>query len=114
MMITFLPVARIASRSGIASPSHRRRLLGSGRDEYRVELLAQLLHRHVPPHMRVGNERHALPAHLLQPPVDQMLLHLEMRNAVTQQAADAVRLLEHRHLVARARKLLRGGKPGRS
>ena len=47
-------------------------------------------------------------AHLLQAAVDEVLLHLEIRNAVAQQAADAVVLFEDRDVVAGARQLLRG------
>ena len=53
-------------------------------------------------------------AHLLDAPVDEVLLHLEIRDAVAQQAADAVALLEHRDGVAGARQLLRGGQTRRA
>jgi hypothetical protein len=59
-----------------------------------------------------GAEAHALRLHLLDAAVDQALFHLEVGNAVAQQAADAVALLEHRHLVAGARQLLGGGQAG--
>ena len=65
-------------------------------------------------HVRVGLELHAFGAHLLQAAVDEVLLHLEIGDAVAQQAADAVGLLEHRHRVAGARQLLRGGQAGRA
>ena len=42
------------------------------------------------------------------------LLHLEVGDAVAQQAADAAVLLEHRHRVAGARQLLRRGQAGRA
>jgi hypothetical protein len=45
--------------------------------------------------MGVGRELHALGPHLFDAPVDQMLLHLEIRNAVAHQAADAVVLLAY-------------------
>ena len=52
---------------------------------------------------------HALGGHLLEAAVEDVLFHLEIGNAVAQQAADAVGLLEKRHPVARAIQLLRGG-----
>ena len=64
--------------------------------------------------MNAGAEGHAFGLHLLDAPVDVRLLHLEVGNAVAQQAADAVVLLEHGHLMARARQLLRGGQAGRA
>ena len=56
----------------------------------------------------------ALGLHLRQPPVDVALLHLELGDAVPQQAADAVGPLEHGHGVACTGELLRGGQPGRT
>ena len=50
----------------------------------------------------VWNE-HALLAHLLEAPVDDPLLELEVGNAVAEQAADAVALLEDRDGVTGAR-----------
>ena len=49
-----------------------------------------------------------------QPPVEVALLHLELGDAVAQQAADAVGALEHEHVVAGAGQLLGGGEPGRA
>ncbi len=62
----------------------------------------------------VGAERHAFGFHLAHAAIDQPLLQLEVGNAITQQAADAVVLLEHRHVVPRARELLRGGQTSRA
>ena len=42
------------------------------------------------------------------------LLHLELGDAVAQQAADAVGPLEHDHVVAGAGELLGGGQAGRA
>ena len=61
--------------------------------------------------MRIRLELDTLGRHLLDAAVDQVLLHLEIRDAVAQQAADAIALFEDRHPVAGARELLRGGKP---
>jgi hypothetical protein len=56
-------------------------------------------------------KRHAFGLHLLDAAVDVVLLHLEVGDAVAQQAADAVVLLEQRHVVAGARELLRAAMP---
>src|SRR5450759_2787242 len=54
------------------------------------ERVSQVFHRHVTAHVLVGFELHAFAAHLLQPTVDEVLLHLEIRDTVTQQSADTV------------------------
>ena len=46
-------------------------------------------------------------------PVDVVLLHLEVGDAVAQQAADAIVALEHGDVVTGARQLLSAGEPGR-
>src|SRR5205085_8369590 len=52
--------------------------------------------------------------HLTHTPVDQTLFHLEIGNAVTQQTANAVILLEQSDAMACARELLRTGEAGRT
>ena len=52
--------------------------------------------------------------HLRDATVDDVLFHLEVGNAVTQQAARLGVFLEHMHLVADARELLRAGHAGRA
>ena len=49
-----------------------------------------------------------------EPAVEVALLHLELGDAVAQQAADAVGPLEHDDVVAGAGQLLGGGEPGRA
>src|SRR5512145_977581 len=101
------------------------RLLGAAGEHHGVELGEQLLRRDVAVGVvddafagTLGTdecarpELHALRAHLLQAPVDDGLLQLEVRDAVAQQAADAVGLLEHCDVVAGARQLLRARQPG--
>ena len=61
--------------------------------------------------MRAGLEDHALPKHLVQPPVKDGFLHLEIRNAIPQQASDAIGLFEEGHRMSRTVQLLRGGEP---
>ena len=85
------------------------RLLGAAAQQDGVVVLGQRLHRHVHAHVRVGHKRDALGAHLLDAAVDDVLLQLEVGNAVAQQSADAVALLIDGDRVAGAAQLLRGG-----
>ena len=62
--------------------------------------------------MRVGQERDAFGAHLLEAAVDDVLFQFEVGNAVAQQAADAVVLLIYGDRVAGAAQLLRSGQTG--
>ncbi len=59
-------------------------------------------------------EDDALGFHLLHAAVDVVLLHLEVGNAVAEQAAGLCFPLEHMHLMTGARELLGGGKAGRT
>ncbi len=61
-----------------------------------------------------GAELHALGLHLREAAIKMALLHLELGDAVAQEAADAIGALEHRNGVARPGQLLRGGEPGRT
>ena len=56
----------------------------------------------------------ALRGHLFQPAVEDVLLHLEIGNAVAQEPADAVGFLEKLHRMPGAIQLLRGRKPRRT
>ncbi len=87
---------------------------GAGGDHHRVEAVAQLAAGDVDARLDPGAEPGALGAHLLDPPVDVPLLHLELGDAVAQQAADAVGALVHDHGVAGPGELLGGGQTGRS
>src|SRR5690606_16243571 len=102
-------------------------LLRPAGQHHRVEVLAQLLGRDplagpvvhgaevvVGRDQHTGTELDALGAHLLHAAIDVRLLELEVRDPVAQQAADAVVLLEHRDIVARARQLLGAGEAGRA
>ena len=62
----------------------------------------------------LGAELGALRAHLLDAAVDVPLLHLELGDAVAQQAADAVGALVHRDRVAGPGQLLGGGETRRA
>src|SRR6478752_1279777 len=57
-------------------------------------------------------ERHAFHIHLRHAAIDVILLHLEVGNAVAKQAAGLGVFLEHVHVVADARELLRAGHAG--
>ena len=58
-------------------------------------------------HQYSGHKRHALGLHLLHPTIDLHFFKLEIRDAIAQQAADAIVLLKHRHRMANAGELLR-------
>ena len=88
---------RQIARSGRAAGQH-----------HRVELGAQLLGGDVDADVDAGAELGALGPHLVQAPVEVALFHLEFRDAVAQQPADAVVALEHRHACGR-----RGSAAGR-
>ena len=77
-------------------------------------IAAQVFDRNIAADMRISNELHALGQHLLQPPVENVLLHLEIRDAVTHQAADAVVLFVYGDSVSGTAQLLRGGQTRRS
>src|SRR5690606_30878645 len=86
-------------------------ILGPAGEHDRVEVLLERLDRHVDADFGGGAEGHALGFHLHRAAVDQVLFHLEVGNAVAEQATDAVGLLEYGHGVAGAGELLRAGEP---
>ncbi len=94
------------------------RMLGAARHDHGVEFLQQLFRRHcvraAAAHGLAYPELHALGAHLLHAPVDQLLFQFEVGNAIAQQTADAVVLFVQHHIVAGARQLLRAGEAGRT
>jgi hypothetical protein len=77
--------------------------------EHGVEFGVSFRNRLVDADIDVGMERDALAFHLLDTPVDIVLFHLEIGNAVAQQTADPAFALEDVHVVPGASKLLRGG-----
>ena len=79
-----------------------------------VIILQQLLDRNILADMAVGMELDAFGAHLADAAIDDRLLQLEIGDAVTQQTADARRLLEYRDIMADARQLLRAGQARRA
>ena len=82
----------LSSRPGISQIA---RLFGATGQQDGIVLLGQGLHWNVHAHMRIGDERDTLRAHLLNPAIDNVLLQLEVGNAVAQQPANAVVLLVH-------------------
>ena len=99
---------QLAPRHGEVAGTFR-----AARQQQGVELAAQIFHRHVLAHVRARLEDHALLKHLVEAPVKDGFLHLEIRNAIAQQAADAIGLFEQGHRMPGAVQLLRGGKPRR-
>ena len=81
------------------------RLLRAHRQDHGLILALEIVQRS---NVRVGDELDAFGRHLLHAPVDPLLLHFEVGDAVAQQAADTVAFFEHRDPMARARQLLRG------
>ena len=65
----------------------------------------------LPPTWALVQELHPFVAHLFHAAVDDVLLHLEIGNAVAQQAADAVGLFEDRDVVAGARSCCAAASP---
>src|SRR3990172_2154883 len=91
-MITRLSFAETKASAGISSPSLRRFWGGGEADG--------------------GAEDDAFGIHLGQPPVQVLLLHLELGDAVAEEAADPVRALEHGDGVAGAGELLGASEAG--
>ena len=78
-----------------------------------VVVAAQVARVYINADVATGTEHHTFLCHLFDTPVQDPLLHLEFRDTVTQQAADAVVPLKYRHVMARTGQLLGGGQPRR-
>src|SRR5882762_6184734 len=111
------------------APGYRQvaRLLGSASEHYCVEIGHQLLGgdgvggpigdalpRAPLADEDTGSEHHALSLHLVDPAVDQPLLHLEVGYPVAQKTTDPVVFLVHRDIVPGARELLGASEPSRT
>src|SRR5262245_50763499 len=92
---------QVAARDGQVA-----RTGGAGREHDRIEVAPQVVAGHVDADVHTRPEGDALGRHLLHATVDQPLLHLEVGDAVAQQAADAVVALEERHRMPGPRELL--------
>jgi hypothetical protein len=90
------------------------RVLGAAGEKDGVEIAPQVGDGDVHADVGVDLELHSFGAHLLEAAVDEVLLHLEVRDAVAEEAADAVALLEDGDGVAGAGELLGSGEPGGS
>ena len=90
------------------------RLLRAAGHQQRVVAVLELLRRDVFADVGIAMEGHAFRFHLLHAPVDDPLLHLEVGDAVAQQAAGLGVLFVDVHVVAGARQLLGRGETGRA
>src|SRR3989344_3139351 len=88
------------------------RRAGAAGEHDGIEILFQLLDRHVQTDVGMGLEHHAFGFHLLPAPVAGFLFEFELGNAVAQQTADAVVAFEHGDGVADAPELLRARETG--
>src|SRR5260370_19107485 len=85
------------------------RLLGSAGENNRIEFAPQMLDRDILAYLRTGDELHALSGYLFQAAVDDMLLHLELRDAIAQQPTDTVCFFIDHYGVPRTAQLLSRG-----
>ena len=90
------------------------RLPGAAGEQHGVEVGDADARRHVDADVDARPEHHAFGLHDRQPAIEEALLHLELGNAVAQQAADAIGLLEDGHRVAGAIQLIGGGQARRA
>src|SRR5688572_28239554 len=81
------------------APGHRQiaRLAGAAREHNRVKLRLHLIERDINTDVDARTKLHAFLLDDGQATIQYALLHLELRNAVAEQAADAIRPLEDRH-----------------
>ena len=88
------------------------RLLGAAGEQHGVIVALELLDGEIAADVDVAMEGDAFGLHLLDAALDDVFLHLEVGDAVAQQAAGLGVLLVDMHVVAGARELLRGGEAG--
>src|SRR5271165_6611007 len=84
-------------------------MFGAAREQHGIELRQEIPAGDIDAHVRVGLEADTFGLHLGHTAVDEMLLHLEVRDAVAQQSADAIRLFVYGDVMSGARELLCGG-----
>ena len=87
-------------------------MLGAAGEQHRVVVALELARRDVVADMHVAVEGDAFGLHLLDAALDEVLLHLEVGDAVAEQAAGLGVLLIDMHVVAGAGELLGRGKAG--
>src|SRR4030095_1958600 len=90
------------------------RRFGTSRHHDRVVFGQDVLGGHIVADFDVGPKYDAFDGHLRHPAVDRRLFHLEIGNAVTQEAANTIRFFVDHDAVTRARELLCTGEPGRT
>ena len=83
------------------------RLFRSARQQDRVILVLQILHRQALPHVGFGHEPNAFRRQLLQAPIQNTFVELEIRDAVAKQSADAIGFFIHGDPMSGAIQLLR-------
>ena len=87
-------------------------MLGAAGEQHGVIVALELLDGEIAADMDVAMEGDAFGLHLLDAALDDIFLHLEVGDAVAEQAAGIGVLLIDMHVVAGAGELLRGGEPG--
>jgi hypothetical protein len=102
--------------AGKFASRHRQvaRLSGARGEQDCIVVALQAGHRHVDTDVDAGAEDDAFGRQQLDAALEETLLHLEFGNAVAQQAADAIGLLEHRHGMPGAIQLVGGGEARRA
>jgi hypothetical protein len=102
--------------AGEIASRHRQiagRFRASGQRD-RIERVEKLARRDVDADVRARTKFDALLGHLRHPPIDQVLFHLEIGDAVAEQAADSIGFLEQDDVVSSACELLRARHSGRA
>ena len=90
------------------------RLVDAGREQHGVVAFTQLGQADIVADLAIEMEGHPGVAQQLLAPLHDVLLELEVRDAIDQQAADPVVAIEDRDLVALAPQLLGSGQPART
>ena len=90
------------------------RMLGAARQHDGIELATQIFDRDVLADLGIGDKLHALGGHLFEAAIDDVLLQLELGDAIAKQSADAVRFFVDRDRMASAAQLLRRSQPCRT
>src|SRR5688572_8237218 len=100
-------IHRVVDASEVA-PRYRQiaRLTRAAGEQHRIVVVTQTTRGHVHADVDAGTEHHAFDLHHREAAIEMALLHLELGDAVAEQTADAIRLLEHRDRVAGAIELI--------
>ncbi len=90
------------------------RLTRAAGKQDRVEIGAQPAGRDIDAHVDAWTEHDPFGLHQREAPIEDALLHLEFRDSVAQQSADAIGLLEDGHQMTGSIELIRRGKASRA